>query len=53
MLVSKRSCNYDAIEMQKFTDHPIGVGRNPKYDGEVMTKLTHNFFRSPTDDDGN
>ena len=53
MLVGNRSANDDGIEMQKFTDHPIGVGRNPKYDGQVVTQLTHNAAVAPTNEDGN
>ena len=53
VFVADIAINRVAIKMQKFANHPVRVGRNPKDDGQVVGELAHNAPGTPCNDNGN
>ena len=53
MFIGNVPINDVSVEVEKFADHPIGVGRNPNHNGKIMAELTHQMPCSPSDYNGN
>jgi hypothetical protein len=53
VFIGNININHPGIKMKEFTDHPVGVGANPEYDGQVMAYFADELAGAETDDNGN